>query len=51
MKKNLLTLAGLGLTIAGFALDNVKTNRDKEELKSELKEEILDEIKTTKKES
>lgn len=51
MKKNLFKVVGLGLTIAGFAYDLVKDDREKEELKSKLKEEILDEIKTTKEES
>ena len=52
MKKNLFKVAGLGLTLAGFAYETIKNKRDREELKEELKEEILKEMNTDdKKES
>ena len=52
MKKNLFKVAGLGLTLAGFAYEMIKDKHDREELKEELKEEILEEMNTeTKKES
>lgn len=46
MKKgNLLAIGALALNLAGFALNNMQSKHNREELKNELKEELKNEMK------